>query len=889
MKNGLFDILNNIPSLLDCLAKTIASENGQIKPGIDVLGHCIIVGEISKALIQRFIPEIREQFFPSGSELIAASHDIGKVYPLFQTRLQDAISGHPSNPERDKPWKGHAGVSLAALDGSPKFIPQIAGRHHGYLSPEYFKSNYEHFGGPEWQKQREKLLQKLMEHFGVGWPTVKDKVHAALLSGLTSVSDWIGSGSNFDTITDVRQISGLPARVQEALDQAGFVLPRMKKDLSFEYIFNNKSPRPAQSAFIDTVSTPGVYVLEAPMGMGKTEAALYAAYRLYASGKASGIYFALPTQLTSDKIYTRFEEFLDKVLEENSSLPKSVLVHSSAWITETEMGKAGAPGKDWFHSGKRRILAPFGVGTIDQALMAVMNVKYGFIRTFGLMGKVVILDEVHSYDSYTGTLLDTLVKWLEKMGCTVIILSATLTGERKNKILNLDEQNFGASSPYPLISVLTDREKGMQEIPAKSTVESTGSPHVSIKNVSDDAAFEEALKRAEQGQQILWIENTVDEAQKRYSDFTGRIGNLTITVEFGLLHSRFTKHDRKENEDKWVDLFGEKGKERRQECGRILVGTQVLEQSLDIDADFLVTRICPTDMLLQRIGRLWRHNDTVRPAEAHCEAWILMPEYEKVLAGYNKKTENVFNQELGKTSYVYDPYVLLRTIEIWRDLTSLTLPEDIRPLVEATYAERNEKAPLDWLKGNLQKKRSILEIFALRTTDLHIKTLPDTGMEVRNGHSYSFFDTSNENHKTRYSEIETIEVLLFYSEPYYHDNGDISLVLSPDDPNDSKIIKLNLKRGLKQGTKEEQKEWRRQSAKLHKHIVTVPVYKAPLPANQKTLDRFREYIYTGSPDHGEETLRIAIVKKTGELTGINGTKISDSALSYTNEIGYLVK
>ena len=298
-----------------------------------------------------------------------------------------------------------------------------------------------------------------------------------------------------------------------------------------------------------------------------------------------------------------------------------MLLHSSAWLRDTELGADGSPGRSWFNGAKRGLLAPFAVGTVDQALMGVMNVKHGFVRTFGLAGKVVILDEVHSYDSYTGTILNELVKALRELHCTVIILSATLTDKQRYSILGAsnDSDLEKPPTPYPLISVFT-KEGMLREIETARLEDAKVDVHISS---NDDDATNEVLLRAERGEQILWVENTVAEAQKRYCLLAAKARE--IGVDCGLLHSRFLKTDRQKNEDKWVGLFGKTGRDSRQEKGRILVGTQVLEQSLDIDADFLVTRLCPTDMLFQRLGRLWRHrkNDTIRPAEAKREAWVL--------------------------------------------------------------------------------------------------------------------------------------------------------------------------------------------------------------------------------------------------------------------------
>jgi CRISPR-associated endonuclease/helicase Cas3 len=271
---------------------------------------------------------------------------------------------------------------------------------------------------------------------------------------------------------------------------------------------------------------------------------------------------------------------------------------------------------------------------------------------------------------------------------------------------------------------------------------------VTVHRAGNNAAVEEALRRAEGGQQVLWIENTVDEARARYKKLADRAAECG--VETGLLHSRFTQADRKTNEDKWVGLYGAGGRSCRGEKGRILVGTQVLEQSLDIDADFLVTRLCPTDMLLQRIGRLWRHRETPRPQNARREAWILAADYGQVLADYKEK--------LGNSALVYDPYVLLRTLELWENLESLSLPGDIRRLVEETYKERDEEGIPGKLKYKLEKKRD------------HLINLARAGLSTG-------ITRADSELSTRYAEQETVDVLLLRSAGK-NEAGDISLVFA---------------------------------------------------------------------------------------------------------------
>jgi CRISPR-associated endonuclease/helicase Cas3 len=840
-----------------CLAKTRNDSVGR-KAGINVFGHCVIVGEVAKALIEYTIPAVRNVLFPAGSELVAAAHDVGKICPPFQEKIHRGIDGYQHNslaglekaaPDMEQKWGGHSAVSQAALEECPKYIPEIAGRHHGFSTIKY-PADSEYFGGESWQKIREELITRLKDYFAVDWPQVKGNIHSAALSGLTAVADWIGSGQAFDEIENVEFIDDLPRCARDAIEKAGFIRPPVKRGLSFEEIFK-LSPYPVQAEFIKAVSSPGVYVLEAPMGIGKTEAALYAAYRLFAAGKASGVYFALPTRLTSDKIHERVGKFLDAVCTDTRIRP--LLLHSSAYLSQTEMGGEAEPGASWFNAKRRGILAPFAVGTIDQALMAVMNVKHGFVRTFGLAGKAVILDEVHSYDSYTGTLLQELVLGLRELGCTVIILSATLTGERRKELLAPAGSAAGfvpkADSSYPLISFSTQSHNTAREIPA----EAPAAPQVAVCRVDDEVlAVEEALRRAEQGQQVLWIENIVAQAQERYLTLSARAAECGIKT--GLLHSRFVQADRKINEDTWVELFGTGGKGRRGECGRILVGTQVLEQSLDIDADFLVTRLCPTDMLFQRIGRLWRHRstDSLRPKGARPEVWILTVDYKEALKNYRKGFE--------KSAPVYDPYVLLRSLEVWESVSTLNLPGDIRRLLEETYRERDETDLPGKLKYELARKRDRLKGRAMQNL-------------ARSGITEADTETN-----TRYSEENTIDVLLLRSAGR-NDDGSISLVLSNGDT-------LELLPGLKKTNRE---EWRKRALALSQHIVTVNEKHAPPPPQKEYLSWFKNYIYTGSNDN-KDVLRIAVINPGGYLEDRDHNPFGgDFELSYSPLIGYQAK
>ncbi|CAG8864051.1 CRISPR-associated helicase Cas3' [Pseudomonas fluorescens] len=838
-----------------CPAKTYLQIDGTTIIGRTVVEHCQIVGEVARALISTYPESLRSRLFPQGALFAAASHDIGKVSPYFFEKIRQACTAGCSplkaqpdiNPKLENQWGGHAGVSqlTAKAMNAPEFVAEILGQHHGFSPPVAgYRATDDVFGGPLWQQEREALVVELRCLLDADWPQVESMPQARLLAGLTSVADWIGSGEFFENPNAAWQ-----ENIGRALDDAGFIPPIYQSGLSFQQVFSFE-PRPAQQQLMDAVTMPGVYVLEAPMGLGKTEAALYAAYRMLSCGKASGIYFALPTQLTSNKIYERFNEFLRNILAVDCQ-HRSLLLHGNAWLLDTEMGEEGRPGGAWFSHAKRGLLAPFAVGTIDQALMAAMNVKHGFVRAFGLAGKVVILDEVHTYDAYTGTLLDALVELLRALHCTVIILSATLNRDRRQQLLGCEL----ASDTYPLItSVPRDHD------PRELSVPTDGSQMVTVRLLEqNEPAIQEAIERALQGQQVLWIENTVAEAQQRYLDLASRAGELGLAC--GLLHSRYTTDDRKNIEDHWVNLFGKSGWPERQQQGRLLVGTQVLEQSLDIDADFLVSRFAPSDMLLQRMGRLWRHADTPRAKSATREAWLLAPELEQAIASPP--------QAFGNSASVYSPYVLCRSLEVWQGLQSLCLPQGIRSLIEQTYAVRDEDGDMaTWLHELDNGTRRRTGRKAMR--QLASLTLAESGNTLPESKA-----------QTRYSETENCEVLLLRG-----------LTHTPE----LKQSQLTLLSGEKvllpwERNRLGKRDWRELSAKLMRQIVSVRIQDAPLQLPIEILTKFglQHCFYLGNPEQNEALLRLALVEKTGSLHGLQGARVHEKhALDYRDDLGYRV-
>lgn len=834
--------------LSQCLAKSRKTVENTVLPGRLVSSHCQIVGEVARAMMLRMPAWLRDALFPEGSELIAAAHDIGKVSPTFQKKIYSALSQKDeaalsalkaASPDTEKLWGGHAGVSQVTAEAQNvgRYIPQILGQHHGF-SPNLalYQANSEVLGGQAWQAQRTELLTQLKQALAADFPVIKDAIQARVLAGLATVADWIGSGALFEDPHEDWQ-----PKIEQVLDLAGFIQPQMKPALSFSDVFVF-TPKDTQVKLIEAVTQPGVYVLEAPMGLGKTEAALYAAYQLLEKKMATGIYFALPTQLTSDKIHERVNTFLTRILDDESLNKQALLVHGNAWLKQFEMGGEGNPGGSWFAQGKRGILAPFAVGTVDQALMAVMNVKHGFVRTFGLAGKVVILDEVHSYDTFTGTILDALVKALRQLHCTVIILSATLTQERRARLLGITPE----ANTYPLITAQPTVGE-FEEI----GVEKMADVSVAIGHQPEVNAVEEVLRRAEEGQQILWIENTVKEAQDLYQKLAARASEIGVAC--GLLHSRFIKADRTANEESWVMYFGKDGSSARLEQGRILVGTQVLEQSLDIDADFLVTRIAPTDMLLQRIGRLWRHEETCRPSTARREAWILALELTTAIAAPE--------QAFGSTARVYAPYVLCRSLEVWQNITKVRLPGQIRGLIEATYLKRQSESE------DMQKHLHQVEAMRDRLKRLALLGLAQAGTTQ-----------PEEKAQTRHSEQDSTEVLLIraYKQDQEKQGTQVTLL------NGERLwVPYN-------GRSMPRKKWRQISATLMQNTVKVADYLAPKAISKNQIQWLGDYFYLGRPEYEESVmLRVALVDESGAVKALDRSEVNDSyQVSYDATIGY---
>jgi len=428
--------------------------------------------------------------------------------------------------------------------------------------------------------------------------------------------------------------------------------------------------RPLQVAVEEikpSLRQPSLVLIEAPMGEGKTEAAMSLAEHWSVALQQRGCYFALPTMATSNQMFGRVREFLEHRYEDSGNRVNLLLLHGRASLSEALRELASAAkhpqgicddsghirgdvvASEWFTYRKRGLLAPFGVGTVDQLLMAVLPVKHVFVRLFGLAQKTVIIDEVHAYDAYMGVLLEHLLCWLRSLGTSVVLLSATLPKSRREALLSsyrgreqhessrpageISSGSLTASvatkvaPPYPRLSWLDEHG----QIQSRNF---NASKRITLRVVLQPYAVADwgpMLRAAlEHGGCAAIICNTVTRAQ----DVFLALQPLFEVGELDLFHARFPFEEREERECRALAYFGRpKDLDPSLRPRRVLVATQVIEQSLDIDFDLMVTELAPVDLVLQRSGRLHRHErigDAARIRPPGLESptlWLLTPQW----------------------------------------------------------------------------------------------------------------------------------------------------------------------------------------------------------------------------------------------------------------------
>jgi CRISPR-associated endonuclease/helicase Cas3 len=795
------------------------------RPGISVLEHMLNVGHVAHNLAESIRPQCIELQLPLQTmAALAAMHDLGKISPGFQRKCEQWIAENRlEQVERNHRWSAsmegdHGKVSHCAIQrflieqGADRttatYLASALGGHHGKLSRPAHQGYRpdgavtENASGIPWDEERERHASLVWKHFGGQTENLlltMESPELWWLAGLTSVSDWIGSDERFFPPEHEGTSCDRDAVVADALQTIGFTPIRIVENRSFESIFGFQ-PNDMQEKARTTVTGPGVYLIEAPMGMGKTEAALWAAYNLLSEGKAHGIYFALPTQTTSNRIHQRVNRFLQQVQLRPDA---SRLIHGNSWLLDTATdvnptatdsrtmpGEDARAGRNWFSSPKRALIAPFGVGTVDQALLGVVACKHFFVRQFALAGKVVIIDEVHSYDMYTGTLIDVLVDTLESLGCTVIVLTATLIGQRRRQLLGRHIEPPETDAPYPLLSGRCDGRMIPRIAPHPPSDKT-----IHIEFIEQEQAAAQAIQAAREGAAVLWICDTVDAAQQQYSRIDDAVRDK---FPVGLLHSRFPYWRREQLESEWMERLG---KEAQTRCGSILVATQVVEQSVDLDADLMITELAPTDMLLQRTGRLWRHKRVSRPVN---EARLCILEEARSLEELRECNPREIQRILGKKSKVYSPFILLRSLEVWKQAgQTIIVPTQIRSLLETTYSWREEPPSWEKLGEEWCGTDSAKAMYARRATILWQTALED-----------------EEGVQTRVNETPTVPVVLCSG----IDNREATFIDGSTEPLMDGTFSIRLARAI------------------HKNLVRAPAY---CFEQVRTSSAFQEYLYGG--------------------------------------------
>jgi len=747
-----------VEKLLRCWGKTQRNNDAVFHPA---LFHMFDVGNVARVLLtdpasprwRRVLArvlEVETDTLVDWLPYLVAMHDIGKLTVAFQQQNRYQYARLKAEGFTFDGWSGdldmyHTFLGQVYIQEEAPDLPlpeawrdlwrDVVGGHHGaFGSRQMLKTactRLANFEPPEWRDLRALADNLLRQHLlaeGVKTPLPSNLASATIaLTGFTILCDWLGSDERFFPPAadfDLTEYTSVSAdRARRAVQAAGFLQPtRSVTPVAFEALFPDKQPpRPLQVA-VDAIpqtalAGPALVIIEAPTGEGKTEAALAIAHRLAQASGTDALYYALPTTATSNQMFKRVRNYLDTSL----ALPTEVqLIHGQAHLQEDDMeAQPLANGKTlsldtvaWFTSKKRAILAPFGVGTVDQAELAALNVKHVALRLVGLAGKVVIFDEVHAYDTYMTTIVECLLEWLSALGASVIILSATLPQKQRAALARA----YGATLPpdpkqamdYPSLWVLPCDGKPYHDQPAAYQPDrSLTVKHLHFTDAEPEAKARWLLEAVRDGGCACWITNTVTRAQDIYrsAEVQG--------IDLALLHARFPLADRGRREKQLTGKYGPPPDDATSPDPRpqrgIVIGTQVLEQSLDLDFDVMVSDLAPIDLLLQRHNR-------PRPA-TYAEGptlWINTPQNEDG------------GPDLHTDSFIYAEYLLLQT---WYTLenygSTLRLPYDYRPLIEAVYREGglviNTELQKTWSK--LHKKESD----AIKEAKERLIPNPDTG------------------------------------------------------------------------------------------------------------------------------------------------------------------
>lgn len=731
------------PDILALWGKTDRADPNRFHP---LLYHMLDVAAAAEELWDRLPVEARRPALLGSADsersraactFLAGAHDVGKANRYFQRksgeqarRLTECgfpLASSPDEPERHgqatgaflKQWlRENWGWDHQTAD----WVALAVGGHHGVFHTDTKSSTLAIHEEP-WRSAGRDLLNAVVGALGLNQPLPHPEPlnpFLGWLAGFVSVADWLGSHE----MMFVRPTPKLePADyLQHARAQARLLLDHLSwqpappgSALSVnELVPDGKRPNALQELSANISDNYRLAIIEAPTGEGKTEAAFALTEPHRSSG--SGVYFALPTMATANGLHGRVEAYLRK--GSGDPLLNARLLHSQAWLFREDASTSSNPGRegdeqeaqaqDWFAGSKRALLAPYGVGTIDQALIAALRAKHGFVRLFALAGKTIVIDEVHAYDVYMGDLLEVLLGWLRALNCRVVMLSATLPNARREALLRA----WGVEGGLP---------RG--EYPCITWVDSSGAAHsepfeisprkpltiATLENSEEEPwclGAKQILKRVQtQGGQGALVLNTVRDAQNAYLWLRQQ---ALDNIELDLFHARFTAHDRDAIEKRVLERYGKDGDRSKP---RILVATQVVEQSLDLDFDHMVSALAPIDLLIQRAGRLHRHKRKNDGCLRHDDGPDARPD--PILEVLPPPSGEDGLPTIKERVYSHD--VLLRTVTAVEEDLKLTQASDVSKAIETVYSE----AKRDMAVGAWEEKLAELERRAAERSALH--------------------------------------------------------------------------------------------------------------------------------------------------------------------------
>ena len=640
------------------------------------------------------------------------------------------------------------GQFILSNAGVPEGICAIVGAHHGKpldndsvcksnkseYPDNYYQSETESENSKLWQKLQNDILDWALERNDFSnvddLPEISEPAQV-LLCGLVIMADWIASNEYYFPLIPIEKdlIENQEERYRKGWEKW---LQHGSKDVweslncysDVSQIYKHRFgflPNNIQSALHNVIShceKPGIFILESAMGSGKTEASLVAAEQLANLTGRSGVFFGLPTQATSNGMFRRVENWLKSV---NSDFQGEIglrLVHGKAELnadyahlphgmqnmndgcenasSNNEANNNGVILNDWFTGRKTAMLDDFVVGTVDQFLLASLKQKHLMLRHLGLSKKVVIIDEVHAYDAYMNKYLEESLIWMAAYGVPVVLLSATLPAKRRKELIKAymcglfgfnwrecDKSNVDfETNNYPLITY-SDKNCVKQKF-----IENDASDNksVSVRKITDDNLHESLVSELKylltNGGIAGIIVNTVKRAQEIYNACVNEFSDEEVIV----IHSQFIATDKVRKELQVCNMIG---KNAHRPARAIIIGTQVLEQSLDIDFDVLFTDLAPIDLLLQRAGRLHRHT-------------IERPNSLKEPILYVLGTSERYEFDKGSES-IYSKYLLMRTQYYLPDV--INMPQDISRLVQIVYGDNPLELQEDLTDAYVAAKR----------------------------------------------------------------------------------------------------------------------------------------------------------------------------------------